>query len=495
MGRHQSGKPNYAVSSNAIIALLVVVALLVAAVWWFFLRSDDNQPVAADQECTEGELTLPVAEERPGIADQLIAGFTDSEPVVGGHCVTPEITDDISRAAVYVSATDPAGAAQEAGRTTTGEPAAIQVPVGVATADGDAEPAAEDVAYPAASHEDTAVLAATALTETPEDAARLLQRDSGLTLDDAVSDAAPAVAVPENELPEGYEFTPLDAAVEYTAVALEPTDGVSEEQVNSGDALVSFARDNSGGVDDNAVSTAEADAVREAFRGGAGAGSTAEESATAAPGGSATPTSTQAPAEQPQEPAPGEGDSQAAEAVPGRPVDTLFLLDTSAQMNSDFGDRSRFEAGADAIAQVAPRLGETGRASALWNYSSPLNPGVTEGYRANLGFGRGTDVANSVQLLGTGGHPQTREAVAAALQTAADRASQFDQPVQVMLFTSGTDATMSDEQFQTVLDKIPANVHLTAFHLGGGEPDPVLNATPVGNYRELENAVNQALGL
>ncbi|MGD7001344.1 hypothetical protein [Corynebacterium halotolerans] len=481
MGRHASGKSNYALSTNVIVAIVVVLALIAAATWWFFLRSDgDGTPVAQEQEeCSQGELTLPIAEQHPGLAERLISDFAGSDPVVGDHCVTPEVTDDISQAAVYVASTDADADVSAAGRTADGDAALVQVPVGLATTDAAAQPAAEDVTYPVASNEDAAVVAATALAESPEAAAGLLQRDSALTIDDAVADDAPAIAVTEADLPDGYEFTPLDAAAEYQVLSLNSTDEVSAEQVSSADALVAFASENSAQLPENTVSAADAGAVREAFHSGTGV----------------APEETTTDTEPPAEAAPAEEPADTPEAVVGEPVDTLFLLDTSGQMNSDFGDRSRFEAGAAAISQVAPRLGETGHASSLWNYSSPINPGVMVGYRQNLGFGRGTEVANSVQLLGTAGMPQTREAVTAALQTATDRATEFNIPVKVMVITSGTDDTMSDADFQAVLDNLPANVQLSAFHLGPGEFDPVLNATPVNNYQELEAAVTQSLGL
>lgn len=479
MGRHSDGKSNYAVSTNAIVAIVVVIALIAAAVWWFFLRSDNTATTnTADSECSAGELQLPIAESQPGIADQLIARFADSDPMVGDHCVTPEKTDDVSQAAVYVSTGADDAALEESGRTPEGQAQTIQVPVGLATNAGQTDPAAEEVAYPVASHEDAAVVAATALTETPEEAAGLLQRDEGLTLDDALADDATAIAVTEADTPEGYDFTSLNAAAEYQVVTLNATDEVSAEQVSSGDAMVTFAGEATDEQTDNTVSAADAAAVREAFHSGAGVAPEEESEAEAEP-----------EAEEAPETAPD------AEPTAGEPVDTLFLLDTSEQMNSEFGDRSRFEAGADAIVQIAPRLGETGRSSSLWNYSSPISAGVTEGHRTNVGFGRGTPVANSVQMLGTGGVPQTREAVTAALQQATARAAEINGPVKVMLFTSGTEDAMSDEEFQAVLDNVPAEVELTAFHLGDGEVDQVLNPIQVGSYQELETLVNQSLGL
>lgn len=474
MGRHASGKNNYALSGNLIIAIVVILALVAGLVWWFWLRSDNEQQAAdAAGDCIEGELTLAVAEEEPGLAEQLIADFAGSDPVVRDHCVTPVVTDDLSQAAVYVAAGDPEPAIEQAGRSSTGDATTIQSPVGVATNNGTATPAAAEVAYPVASHEDAAVVAATALTEDPQAAADLLQRDQELTLADAVDREVELIAITEDELPAGYEFTGLDAAIEYQAVALTNTDEVSEEQTRAGDAMVRFAEDTYRDAGENAVNPDEVAAVREAYR--AGPAEEAPETPTAEP---------EAPEEDTED-----------IAAPAEPADTLFLLDTSTQMNADFGDRSKFESGAAAITQAAPRLGETGRASSLWNYSSPINPGVTEGHRKNLGFGRGTAVAESVQLLGTGGVPLTRSAVSAALQNAADRAAEINGPVRVVLFTAGTADDLSDEQFQTALDNAPGNVELIAFHLGDGQVDPLLGATQIGSHDELVTAVNEAIGI
>ncbi|QGU07327.1 hypothetical protein COCCU_06965 [Corynebacterium occultum] len=469
VGRHSDGKSNFALSKGAITTLVVVIALIAALTWWLWPSGDTPGQNTAEGECTEGDVTLPVAEEEPGLADALLKEFRATNPVIRDHCVTPEVTSDLSTAAFYISASDPTAALEEAGRSASAESDTIQVPLGLAVAadtPGEGTPAAEQVAYPVASHEDAAVVAATALSPSPADAAALLQRDKELTLEQALADGAPLIAVPADDTPEGYEYRELDVAREYQVTGIATTDGVSEEQVHAADALVRFAAEQNPDTGSMAINREQVLAVREAF--------------------TTTPETTE------ETPEPEE---EAMEPVAGTPVDTLFLLDTSAQMNSDFGDRSRFEAGAATIADIAPRLGATGRASSLWNYSSPINPGVTKGYRTNLGFGRGTTVANSVQLLGTAGVPQTRDALAAALQVAGDRARETNAPAKVMLFTSGTADDMSDEQFQSLLDSLPGNVELAAFHLGPGEIDPVLNATPVNSYQELLDLANQSLGL
>ena len=45
---------------------------------------------------------------------------------------------------------------------------------------------------------------------------------------------------------------------------------------------------------------------------------------------------------------------------------------------------SRYRAAADAIAASAPDISAAGHSVALWNYSSPLNPGVQQGFRRNI---------------------------------------------------------------------------------------------------------------
>src|SRR5699024_8096360 len=58
-------------------------------------------------------------------------------------------------------------------------------------------------------------------------------------------------------------------------------------------------------------------------------------------------------------------------------ADTLILLDTSNAMAGQFDPVS------GALANTARALSGANKAVALWNYSSPLNPGVTVGYRDN----------------------------------------------------------------------------------------------------------------
>ena len=192
-----------------------------------------------------------------------------------------------------------------------------------------------------------------------------------------------------------------------------------------------------------------------------------------------------------------------SETVSSRPastgaLDTLMLVDTSDQM------AAAFETVSAAIADVARGLEKADHAVALWNYSSPLNPGVEVGYRNNLGFGSGQEVADSVTQFGTGGVPQTRSAVAAALQTATDRAAEVDDSTRVVLVTTGTEDNMSDEDFKQALgDAKGDNVQLSVVRIGENATDEVLEAaadavTTVANPDQkdaVEEAVREAAGI
>lgn len=179
-------------------------------------------------------------------------------------------------------------------------------------------------------------------------------------------------------------------------------------------------------------------------------------------------------------------------------ADTLILVDTSDGMAASFDAVS-----AD-LASTANGLGSEGKQVALWNYSSPLNPGVVVGYRQNLGFGDSAEAAGAVTRFGTGGVPQTRSAVAAALATASDQAQDTGSPARVLLVTSGTEQDMNDEQFSAALEEARrANVELSVVHVGANAPDAAIESAAdhfsvVDNASDgeaLSQALNKAVGL
>lgn len=136
--------------------------------------------------------------------------------------------------------------------------------------------------------------------------------------------------------------------------------------------------------------------------------------------------------------------------------DTLFLVDTSDSM------APMFPAVQTAVAEAARGIGKP---VALWNYSSPLNPGVVVGYRDNLSFGSADDVAGAVAQLGTGGMPYTRSAVVAAAATASEVGGN------VVVVTSGTVQDMDDATFAQQLSQ---DAGLYVVHVGNGEQDQAL---------------------
>lgn len=161
-----------------------------------------------------------------------------------------------------------------------------------------------------------------------------------------------------------------------------------------------------------------------------------------------------------------EPETSEAPAPPADAADTLILLDTSSAMAGQFDPVS------GALANTARALSGANKAVALWNYSSPLNPGVTVGYRDNLGFGNGDEAANTIQAFGTGGEPQTRPAVIAAADVAADRAADINGPVRVLLVTTGTVTAMDDAAFADAFAQAAGNnVELSVVHVGPGAPD------------------------
>ena len=150
------------------------------------------------------------------------------------------------------------------------------------------------------------------------------------------------------------------------------------------------------------------------------------------------------------------------------PAATLILLDTSAQMTESYPKVSQ------ALSQTALDLGKEDQSVAVWNYSSPLHEGVSVGYRDNLGFGPAEPAAESLTLLGTGGVPQTRSAVIAALDSAAGQAEATGETTRVLLVTTGTADDISDETFSTALEEAGENVELSVVHIGEDDPDAVL---------------------
>lgn len=199
----------------------------------------------------------------------------------------------------------------------------------------------------------------------------------------------------------------------------------------------------------------------------------AEETATDESAASEDKDSTQAPSSAessaPASESAASSTAAAAAAAPGAAESTLFLLDTSDQM------APYFDAAAGGVAAAADGVGGEDKAVSLWNYSSPISATATVGYRQNLGFTDGGDAAGVVNNFGTGGVPQTRAAIVAAANNAADYARESNAPARVVLVTTGTDDSLSDGDFAAQLaDAKDRNVEISVVHLGDGEIDKAL---------------------
>lgn len=208
---------------------------------------------------------------------------------------------------------------------------------------------------------------------------------------------------------------------------------------------------------------------------------------------SAAPTSSSSPRS--SAPAP----SSAAQPKPDLTIaaNTLLLLDTSSSMAPIYGPVSQ------ALGTTASDLADDGGAVSLWNYSSPISETATVGYRQNLGFGDGNAVSGTLGGFGTGGVPQTRSAVVAAVANAADQAAGSGDKARVLVVTTGTEQDMDDAQFTAALkDAASKDVSLSVVHVGEGNVDAALKSaadsfTTVDSADEakLTGAISKAAGV
>lgn len=152
-------------------------------------------------------------------------------------------------------------------------------------------------------------------------------------------------------------------------------------------------------------------------------------------------------------------------------ANTLLLLDTSTAMAPMYGPVS------EALGTTASDLAADGGAVSLWNYSSPISETATVGFRQNLGFGDGNAVSGTLSGFGTGGVPQTRSAVVAAVANAADQAAGSGDKARVFVVTTGTEQDMDDAQFTSALDDAASkDVSLSVVHVGEGNVDAALKS-------------------
>ncbi|AWB81933.1 hypothetical protein C3B44_05830 [Corynebacterium yudongzhengii] len=420
----------------------MILALIVAGLWWFFGRDGDALAEGSEEAAEPGRecTVVPVVAADEEIAQTALGGLSSAPDEE--YCHDIEFIDDVSQAALYVGPDSPATekVLQDADRSQAASSVPVaSVPVGVSGPEQtDADSLnAEDVAFDVEAQPEAAVLVADALGASDLD-----------------SSEGAFAATAENRASEGEEFSALDdREIVHHAYVLEENESVSAQQVDAASGVASEAGDNYSGA---AETTPAAAAVWEA------AGFAAPENARK---------------EDVESDAAAEADAPVAEPAPY----TLFLLDTSDALAPAFAPV------ADAVGQAALRLTGGENQVALWNYSSPLNPGVTQGFRRNLNYTTdGQVVSDVVERFGTGGVPQTREAVAAAVEESAA----LPETSRVVLVTTGT----ADE---SELPPLPEGVELAVIHIGDGEVDQALQDAAgyheqVTDLTKLNEAVQRA---
>ena len=221
--------------------------------------------------------------------------------------------------------------------------------------------------------------------------------------------------------------------------------------------------------------------------------STAAASSASSASKSAAPTSSSSP----KSSAPATSSAAAPKPDVTMAANTLLLLDTSTAMAPMYGPVS------EALGTTASDLAADGGAVSLWNYSSPISETATVGFRQNLGFGDGNAVSGTLSGFGTGGVPQTRSAVVAAVANAADQAAGSGDKARVLVVTTGTEQDMDDAQFTSALDDAASkDVSLSVVHVGEGNVDAALKSaadsfTSVDSTDEtqLSGAINKAVGI
>lgn len=456
MGRHSTGKNNLSLSEGLIALIAAVALVLVAGAAWFLRGSgaDGGSDSASGDtpQCVSGDLQLPVAAANENVGQELIHAYANSHPVVRDYCVKPEYTDALQDAAVYIAPVSPIseGELSRAGRSATmNEPPVVySTPVGLADAATEAtgeRPSLDRVLFPTSQQPEASAIAARALADSDEAAVGALTAQRIRTAAEAASQQDGVIATAEDSVPDGFAFTELDdATLAYSAIPLNTTDKVGEEQSRAAQA---FAEYTGKMFTDAHGESAPQDGLSESLW------------AAAAPENGARITD-----------AGGQNDENAGSNRPaqGGPDDTLFLLDTSATM-AEYNDSA-----AEAIGAAASDLTGDGHSVALWNYSSPLTPGVNKGYRANVPFtDNANELAGTAQRFINDGRPLTREAVSAAVEYAASE-STTEKPVRILLITSGT-ADGGDESAKQALEAAnDSGVSLAVVHVGGAERDHVL---------------------
>ncbi|WP_245802231.1 vWA domain-containing protein [Corynebacterium pacaense] len=444
MAKHSSGRRNFALSTPLTLALIAAVAI-VAVVLWLLTRPDspDSEAEAGSAPCIAGDLEVPVGGEDTVVAPA-VAEFNAQSHVTRDFCVTATAAAAGDPAATYLFSGTKQEAAAELAKTSR-----------VASGSQESWPQAGTEAAGVASTDGTASLDAIRFDDSSASAAVALALAGGD--EQAAAEAiatgpanAQAFATRESAvIPEGYTFAPIDGAqLPVWAIATNAGGTITEDQARAGADFVS-ALPEATRVADLAQITSVMERVADR--------------------------STDVPAA-------------------AGPADTLILMDTSANMEEVVGgsEQSYHTVVSTITSGLAREVGARGFQVALNNYSSPLNPGVTRGWRANVSFpddSAGENAAGAVLRFGTGGVPLTRSATVAAAQIASERAAASGQPVNLVVVSSGSVGDYADDAFLADLTAAAGDrVRVNVVHVGNGEPDAVLSDWATGHGGSVATA-------
>lgn len=465
MGRHSTGlSPKKKVAPQLILALIATVVVVAVFSTSFYLwngarsRAADERAVS---DCIQGQLKVPVevSPDAPHSVDDILDGFVKANPVVKDYCI--ELTRSTPGALLITTGNtstinyDLDQRGMSPAQTEWAVVAASRVGVGVRR--GSEVPASwADVPVDSTAYNGSFSLgprlAAVLVRESTDtiDAALGAVTDGSMPLmfpEEPSSDTSYILADEDDKLPDGFDFHQVaDTVVPFYSVALNAGGGISEEQARVASAIQGYVLSQvpvqlSAGEKQSIVDLDSGTALSRALALGGGQ----QQDGSSADASESSDTGASAPAHQ----------------------DTLLLLDTSTAM-AEF-----LPAQVEALKKRAAEVVSNGHKVALWNYSSPLNPGVTQGWRNNVAF---TDDLSLIDAtldgFQTGGLPQTRPALINAMQATADHGGG-----QVYLVTTGSVGFYDDDNFSQMLDAFnDSAVTVAVQHVGPGADDKVLDS-------------------
>ena len=465
MGRHSTGlSPKKKVAPQLILALIATVVVVAVFSTSFYLwngarsRAADERAVS---DCIQGQLKVPVevSPDAPDSVDDILNGFVKANPVVKDYCI--ELTRSTPGALLITTGNtstinyDLDQRGMSPAQTEWTVVAASRVGVGVRR--GSEVPASwADVPVDSTAYNGSFSLgprlAAVLVRESTDtiDAALGAVADDSMPLmfpEEPSSDTSYILADEDDKLPDGFDFHQVaDTVVPFYSVALNAGGGISEEQARVASAIQGYVLSQvpvqlSAGEKQSIVDLDSGTALSRALALGGGQ----QQDGSSADASESSDTGASAPAHQ----------------------DTLLLLDTSTAM-AEF-----LPAQVEALKKRAAEVVSNGHKVALWNYSSPLNPGVTQGWRNNVAF---TDDLSLIDAtldgFQTGGLSQTRPALINAMQATADHGGG-----QVYLVTTGSVGFYDDDSFSQMLDAFnDSAVTVAAQHVGPGAHDKVLDS-------------------